>query len=314
VTSRERAEFCALYADGLNIGQVASRTGFYRDTVRKSLVAEGVALRDPTRKWPVRHDAFAPPETGETWYWIGMLAADGYVRGASISLIQRTSRAPLLHRFLEFVGSPGRPFRLNNGGAGAVADVSSPKIAADLARHGVVPRKSLIMKASAQAAAEPMFWLGVFDGDGCCTISKAGVPTIGIVGARPLMTQFAGFLHALFGDHRPAVGSVGNTGSTLSDVRVVGDRARRLAEYWLSVTNVSLEAKRDRLQQAARYSSQVTRARLAGRQHSCEWCGAMVERTPSQVLKHVFCTQAHYWAWKRSPETVPQAGGGWGGG
>jgi hypothetical protein len=313
LTADDRASFKALYAEGLTISEVASRTGFHRDTVRNALTKQGVAIRDPTRRWPVRHEAFSPPETTETWYWIGMLAADGCVRGPAVSLIQRTSRAALLHRFLEFVGSPGRPCRLTNGGAGSVADVSSPRIAADLARHGVVPRKSLIMETSTEAAAEPMFWLGVFDGDGCCTISKSGVPTIGIVGARPLMTQFAEFLHALFGDHRPTVGSIDKTGGTLSDVRVVGDRARRLAEHWLSVSSVSLEDKRDRLRFAARYSSNVTRARLAVRERPCDWCGALVERMPSQFLDHVFCSRAHYWAWKRiggvSRGGWPAAGG-----
>jgi hypothetical protein len=229
-----------------------------------------------------------------------MLAADGCVRGTAISLIQRTSRAAVLHRFLDFVGSPGRPLRLNHDGAVSVADVSSPRLAADLARHGVVPRKSLIMETSAQAAAESTFWLGVFDGDGCCTISKSGVPTIGIVGARPLMTQFADFLDGFFGDHRPAVGAIDTVGGTLSDVRVAGDRARRLAELWLSVSHLSLEDKRDRLRVAALYESNITRARLAVRQRPCDWCGSVVERMPSQFLTHVFCTRAHYWAWKRS--------------
>ena len=299
VSDSDRDEFCALYTSGLTIAKVAARTGFHRDTVRKALVARGVAIQDRTRKWPVRHDAFADPVTPEGWYWIGMLAADGCVQGPSISLVQKTSRAAMLERFLDFVGSPGRPFRSINGGAGSVADVSSPAMAADLARHGVVPRKSLIMEASPDAAAEPMFWLGVFDGDGCCTISRAGVPTIGIVGTRALMTQFAEFLYRLFGDHRPAVGSVGRNGSALSDVRACGDRARRLAEHWLSISEISLEEKRERLERAALYSSTWTRARLAVRRRKCDFCGALVERMPSQFLQHVFCSREHYWAWKR---------------
>lgn len=309
VTPVDCAEFCALYADGLTITEVGKQTGFHRNTVRKGLVSQGVALRDPTRKWPVRHDAFARPETAETWYWIGMLAADGCVRGPSISLIQRTSRAALLHRFLQFVGSPGRPLQLINDGAGSVADVSSPCLAADLGRHGVVPRKSLIMETSAEAAAQPTFWLGVFDGDGCCTISKAGVPTIGIIGAQPLMNQFADFLYSLFGDRRPAVGAIGRGDSTLSDVRVTGDRARRLAEHWLPWFSLSLEDKRDRLSVAAGYESRLTRARLAVRQRPCDWCGTMVERMPSQFHEHVFCTRAHYWAWKRGC-ALPEADAG----
>jgi hypothetical protein len=285
-----------LYAEGLTITEVASRTGFYRDTVRKALVGCGEMIHDRSRKWPVRHDAFADPLSPEGWYWIGMLAADGCVRGPSICLVQHTSRAAMLTRFLAFVGSGGRPFRVINGGRGLVADASSPRMAADLGRHGVVPRKSLTMEASEEAAAQPLFWLGVFDGDGCCTFSKRGVPTIGIVGSRPLMTQFAAFLHAQLGDPLP---SVGRNGATVSEVRVTGDRARRLAELWLSLTDVSLEPKRERLERAALYASRATRARLAVRRRKCGFCGAWVERMPSQLLNRVFCSAQHYGAWKR---------------
>jgi hypothetical protein len=306
VRAADRDEFRALYLTGLTLAQVASRTGFHRDTVRKTLLVSDVTLQNRSRKWPVRHDAFANPLSAEAWYWLGMLAADGCVRGPQISLVQHASRAAMLRRFLSFVGSPGRPFREINGGDGFVADISSGRMAADVARHGIVPRKSLIMKASQAAAGKPEFWLGVFDGDGCCTFSKRGVPTIGIVGSRPLMRQFSEWLHATFEDHRPAIGSVGRSGGELSDVRVVGDRARRLAELWLSISEVSLESKRERLERAALYESRATRSRLAVRRRRCDFCGAWVERMPSRLLRHVFCSRSHYWAWKRDSQEAPE--------
>jgi hypothetical protein len=285
---------------GLTVAQVASRTGFHRDTVRKALLSSDVTLQNRSRKWPVGHAAFAEPLSVEAWYWLGLLAADGCVRGPQISLVQHASRAAMLRRFLSFVGSPDRPFRVINSGNGFVADVSSERMAADVARHGVVPRKSLTMEASQAAAGKAEFWLGVFDGDGCCTFSKRGVPTIGIVGSRPLMSQFSAWLHATFEDHRPVIGSVGRSGGELSDVRVAGDRARRLAELWLSICEVtSLECKRERLERAALYESRATRARLAVRRRRCDFCGAWVERMPSQFRRHVFCSRSHYWAWKR---------------
>jgi hypothetical protein len=283
----------------LTIGQVASRTGFYRDTIRRALHTDGVAIEQRSRRWPVRHDAFAEPLSAEAWNWMGMLAADGCVRGPSICLVQHVSRAAMLRRFLAFVGSPDRPFRLNKDGKIASADVSSPRMAADLARHGVVPRKSLVMRASTEAAAQPLFWLGAFDGDGCCTFSKRLVPTIGLIGSHALMTQFADFLQIHLGDHRPSVGAVGRNGSTLSQVRVTGDRARRLAELWLSISDVSLEQKRERLERAATYASRMTRARVAARRRPCEFCGASIERMPSQFLERAFCSPEHYWAWRR---------------
>jgi hypothetical protein len=301
VRADDRDEFRRLYQTGLTLAEVGSRTGFHRGTVRNALLSSGVTLQNRSRKWPVRHEAFAEPLSAEAWYWVGMLAADGCVRGPLISLVQHASRAGMLQRFLSFAGSPDRPFRVMHQGNGLVADVSSPQMAVDLARHGVVPRKSLTMEASQEAARKPEFWLGVFDGDGCCAFSKSGVPTIGIVGSGPLMSQFAGWLYATFEDHRPAIGSVDRNGGGLSDVRVSGDRARRLAELWISVSEVSLEPKRERLERAARYESRATRARLAVRRRRCEFCGAWVERMPSQFRAHAFCSRAHYWAWKRMP-------------
>jgi hypothetical protein len=306
VRAADRDEFRALYLTGLTIAEVASRTGFHRDTVRRALVASGVTLQNRSRKWPARHDAFAKPLSAEAWYWLGMLAADGCVQGPQISLVQHASRAAMLRRFLTFVGSPDRPLRVTNAGNGFVADVSSRSMAADLARHGVVPRKSLTLEASQAAAGRPEFWLGVFDGDGCCTFSKGGVPTVGIVGSLPLMRQFAAWLHATFGDHRPVGRSVGRNSSGLSDVRVSGDRARRLAGLWLSITEVSLEPKRERLERAALYESRATRARLAVRRRRCDFCGAWVERMPSQLGRHVFCSRHHYWAWKRRARGPPE--------
>jgi hypothetical protein len=299
VCADDRDEFRALYLTGLTLAEVASRTGFHRDTVRRALVTSGVTLENRSRKWSVMHDAFSEPLSAEAWYWLGMLAADGCVRGPQISLVQHASREAMLRRFLTFVGSPGRRFRVVNGGDGLIADVSSKSMAADLARHGVVPRKSLTMEASQDAAGRHEFWLGVFDGDGCCSFSKNGVPTIGIVGSRPLMTQFAGWLHATFEIHRPTVGSVGRNGGHLSDVRLTGDNARRLAELWLSTSETSLELKRGRLKRAALYESRATRARLAVRRRKCDFCGAWVDRMPSEFRTHVFCSSRHYWAWKR---------------
>ena len=309
VRCADRDEFRALYRTGLSIAEVASRTGFHRDTVREALVASGVTLQNRSRKWPARHDAFAEPLSAEAWYWLGILAADGCVRGPQISLVQHASRASMLRRFLTFVGSPDRPFRVINGGNGFVADVSSKAMAADLARHGVVPRKSLTMEASHEAAGKPEFWLGVFDGDGCCTFSNRGMPTIGIVGSRALMNQFAAWLGETFNYRRPAIGSVDRNGGDLSDVRLAGDRARRLAELWLSIGIASLEPKRDRLARAALYESRVTRARLAVRRRRCDFCGAWVERMPSQLREHLFCSRRHYWAWKRSPRALLIGGG-----
>jgi hypothetical protein len=296
-----RKLFRRLYAEGLTVAEIATRTGWHRDTVGRALRKAGVRIRSGAewaRRWPIHHQAFSSPMSAEAWYWIGLLAADGYVRGASIALNMKCSSEPVLRRFMAFVGSPNRPLRPMNHGRAWGAQVSSPRLVVDLARHGVVTRKSYSLKTSVEAAREPSFWLGVFDGDGCITMSRKGAPIIGVVGTRALMGQFADFLETRITGARPAVVRCGADQDILWQVRAGGDRARQLAELWLASSPVSLEAKRARLERASVYESRATRARLAVRERPCDFCGAWVRRMPSQLHRHVFCSRRHYWAWR----------------
>jgi hypothetical protein len=293
----DHAHFTKLYSRGFTIAAIAHRTSYHRDTVRKSLVASGVELRGAWRKWPVRHDAFTPPQSTEAWYWIGLLAADGYVRGAEVTLIQKCSSESLLRRFLAFVGSKDRPLRPINQRRAWAAHVSSPQIVADLAAHGIVRRKSYTLKASEEAADQPAFWLGVFDGDGCISFDRKAAPNIGIVGTHALMSQYSRFAHEIVG-YQPVVGRQRAGQDTLWEVRLAGDRARQMAELWLPLTEVGLEAKRARLERAAEYVSRMTRARLGARRRRCDYCGAWLERKfPSQLHDHVFCSSSHFGKW-----------------
>ncbi len=308
VTSSDRSTFTSLYERGLTIVAVARRTGFHRDTVRRALLESGVELDGPYRKWEVRHDAFSEPPTPEAWYWIGMLAADGCVRGPSICLVQKNSCEAVLRRFMSFLGCPERPLGVTNKGRARVADVSSPQLAADLAVHGVVPRKTYSLRVSPAASLQPNFWLGVFDGDGCISFTWRGAPLITMLGTEALMNAFAAFVERNTKGGRPRVALHAPDRQTLWQVRLGGDRARQLAELWLSVSEVSLEAKRARLERAVRYESRATRARLAVRRRRCDFCGAWVERPPSRLLEHVFCSPDHYWKWRttRKRRQVPK--------
>jgi hypothetical protein len=298
-TDEDRARFAELYTIGLSVAEVAHRTGWHRDTVTRGLHNRGIEIRsaaDRARRWPVRHDAFSPPVSPEGWYWIGFLAADGHISGSSVTLTQKITRAEVLRRFLGFLGCGHRPLGSRNHPSGRTASVSSPQLVADLAIHGVVPRKSYQLKTSETAAPQPLFWLGVFDGDGSIVISRRGVPTIQVAGASDLMGQLARFLGVRLTGTEPAVVRHGQS-DVLWTVRVAGDRARQLAELWLAESEVSLHDKRAKLRIAAGYESRATGARLAVRRARCDYCGAWVERFPSQLGDHVFCSRSHFGKW-----------------
>lgn len=300
-TAVEINRFVRLYGSGLSIAQVAQSTGWHRDTVQKALLAAGVKIASPgerSRKWPVDHSAFSPPLTPEGWYWVGLLAADGNVSGPRVSLGLKRSDAPLLRRYLAYVGAPERPLRASGAeGKAYYADLSSAQIVGDLMRHGIVPRKTYSLRTSDEAAVQAPFWLGELDGDGSICFSKEGVPTILFVGTQALMNQCAAFLdlHAL--GRRPSVHLAGGNQDILWETKVMGDSARQVAHVLLNAFPDSLERKRRRLERASGYESQTTRARLATRRRPCDWCGAWVERMPSQFHDHVFCNSRHFGLW-----------------
>jgi hypothetical protein len=297
-TDHEVARFKEMYAAGRTVTEIASKTRWHRGTVARHLRLAGVRVRtggELARQWPVRHDAFSPPLDAEAWYWLGFLAADGSVSGTCVTLTQKNACEPVLRRFLAFLGSGARPLQSVGYGTAKRAMVCSRQLVADLRRHGVVPRKTYVLKASSEAARESAFWLGVFDGDGSITISSDGVPKISLFGTEALMLQFRDFMAQRdVTARRHAVCRRRN--ELLWQVRAQGETAMRLARLWLDSWNPSLEEKRARLVRAASY----THARShtpAARRRRCDWCGAWIERSPSRFKQHAFCSMAHFRRW-----------------
>jgi hypothetical protein len=290
----------AAYERGDTLTDVARQLGRSVEAVRAALVRAGVKLigaGDRSRRWPVDHRAFSMPLSSEAWYWLGFLAADGNVTGTRVSLGLSPASESALRRFGAFMGCPEKPLRSAARGRQLVLDVHSSTVVADLALHGIRPRKTWELRASVAAAQEPAFWLGRLDGDGSVVISPTGVPKIHLVGTRALMEQYAAFLAATALNRRPSVHRA-STASILWEVAVSGDNARRVAMLLLQAHAVSLEAKRAKLEVTARYASSLTRARAAVRRKRCAWCGAWVIRFPSQMRgDRVFCNQSHFGKW-----------------
>jgi hypothetical protein len=213
-----------------------------------------------------------------------------------VTVSVKAGSEPLLRRLMAFVGTPDRPLTTVNASGARGATIASRKIVEDLATHGIVPRKTWSLRISADATAQPAFWLGELDGDGSVGISRGGCPKIRFVGTRALMSQCADFVAIVVG-RKPAVYRYASGQEVLWSVAVSGDNAKQLAEVLLAAHYPSLEEKRVRLRAASEYESVKTRIRAGAGRTECSWCGAPIERAPSQVLRHAFCDRSHYRAW-----------------
>jgi transposase-like protein len=174
-------------------------TTVYR--IRKRSGLRSRALQVAQRKNTLDHSCFSVL-TEQSLYWAGYLMADGCVHKNQIVLGAKKADAEHLQRFLTFAWSNAAITpSMRNGYPQLQVRVYSDKIASDLAKLGVVPRKSLTAKAPKRIAARLEFWRGVFDGDGSLGIyadRRKSPPRraarLNLVGSQFLLEQFRTFL------------------------------------------------------------------------------------------------------------------------
>lgn len=200
-----------------SVWQAAQAVGVSAATVWRHAKAAGLV---PPRRKEVNHDFFEVIDCERKAYWLGMMTADGCVcpqpYTTKITLALATQDADHVRQFREDIGAEHKlsvrpagvfatklPRQRRIGCQGLVACCfSSVKMAADLARHGVTPRKSLTARPW-QGPPELMrhFWRGVIDGDGCISSrygkDRNGTWVISLVGSRPVVEAFAEYCRSL---------------------------------------------------------------------------------------------------------------------
>jgi hypothetical protein len=195
------------YKAGMPTTGIARSFGVSGTQVINVLKRSGVPLRNASEA-KRRHswDAAAfDTVTPASAYWIGFLMADGCVRDRCVDLALKDNDRDHVERFKAFLGAshPVRT-RLQPKSRGRSHElyasritVTCPRLVAALARHGVVPRKSLTARTSDEMTGNRDFWRGVIDGDGCWywRATKSGIkPAFILAGSEALLGQFAAFV------------------------------------------------------------------------------------------------------------------------
>lgn len=213
----EECDIISRYIGGDSVFNIATSLGVTHGTIKNILVRSQISLRshsDVMRRYAINHDAF-DAITPSSAYWVGVLMADGNVawRGnttAITTLAQAEVDTQHVLKFQEFLGT-NKPTRLCRGGGFNKSQsyqchlsVTSAKIANDLAKHGVVPRKTYTANTPT-LGMDRDFWRGVVDGDGSIFFKEKfghrgrwlyGRATLSLCGSRGLMEQFATFCDA----------------------------------------------------------------------------------------------------------------------
>jgi hypothetical protein len=196
----------------------------------------------------IRHDYFATLDTPKKAYILGLLASDG-----NVSSDQPRVRLTLHAKdgaLVEIVRDELAPHSPLHRRRGAVHfGVSSLQLVADLARYGIVPRKSYCLEWP-DVLPPTLHWaflLGYFDGDGSLSVTRRSVTAS--MSFEWILYGLPGFLSSA-GKVIEAHTGVCVSGptpdrrkATLHRIRVYGDNAR-LVDTWLHQGGQGLARKR----------------------------------------------------------------------
>lgn len=203
------------YAAGLSTIELAECYGTTQQTVATALQRNGVVLRPrgAYRTCTVREDAF-DVLTPEAAYWLGMMATDGTVTGASkkaewIALRLKLGDLAHVERFRTFLGSTHsigldickHPTDPTRECPMARLAIRSKRLIAALDKYGITPRKTYTLEVKGGVENMPEFWAGCLDGDGSIGLYDGQQnrlePSLRLVSAsEKFMNQYYAFLKA----------------------------------------------------------------------------------------------------------------------
>jgi len=134
------------------------------------------------RKYALNEDFFEHINNEEKCYWLGFLAGDGARTENKVRLCLSIKDKDHLQKFKSAVEWTGKDYFHKDTNALEVY-FGSFKMSADLAKYGVVPRKTFIIQfPKIPKHLEVHFVRGLFDADGC--ISRAKRITVGKKGQK----------------------------------------------------------------------------------------------------------------------------------
>ncbi len=167
-------------------------------------------------KYTINHNYFHNIDTPNKACWVGFLLADGCIlnhnNGYTLQLHLATKDEKHLKKLKKDIGCNKPLYSQFPRQDSKRLDICSQKIATDLIKVNIVPRKSLKEKVPALPKhLYKDFWRGMIDGDGSIGINKKGLWFISLVGSKDVVNKFASFIKKQLDIPKPTI-SVGKSG------------------------------------------------------------------------------------------------------
>lgn len=168
-------ELCEKYKNGLEVSELAKEYKLDKECIINTLKRNGIEIRQLLKlDYHVNKDFFEIIDSEDKAYWLGFMLADGCVTKDkdgvynTINLQLASCDREHLEKFNVSIGSD-HPILVNKNNRGSVSvRFTCTKMANDLIKHGVIPKKTFKCKKSEgiPIELERHFWRGCIDGDG----------------------------------------------------------------------------------------------------------------------------------------------------
>lgn len=214
-----------MYESGMTGTQIAKQLGIGRDAVYRRLKKTSYTPKSPSRaarRHTLDERYFEHIDTEAKAYWLGFLGADGNVCGNLLQIDLAASDRAHLEKLRVALASSHPVVNRQVEYLQARFAISNKTLVADLAKHGLLPKKSLtLVPWSGPSDLQRHYWRGMVDGDGSLFYSS-NKWAITLVGSLATCEAFSAWIRSLV----PEVSANVHAGhGNCWEVRVNGNRA-----------------------------------------------------------------------------------------
>lgn len=200
LTIEQRSSLVTSYQAGTKTAQLSREYGISKVAVCGLLSRRGLLKNQSAsqRKYPLQEDGFDTIDDERTAYWLGFLAADGYVRNHALILRLATLDYDHIVKFRDWL-QPGKPIQTihsSDGTAQVGIEIKSKHIVDSLSRHGVATRKTYTFdcRPNMEPHLTKHFYRGYVDGDGSFGY-KGSKFWFNLLATEPFLVEFQEWLH-----------------------------------------------------------------------------------------------------------------------
>jgi intein-encoded DNA endonuclease-like protein len=198
ITDEIEMQICVEYQVNKKTSDIANRFNVNPSTVRDIVRRNGLKLRsisESARKYKFDYSFFEKIDSEEKAYYLGFIVSDGCIHKNTLSITIQEQDSYILDKLKSILKFDGNLYNINYKKRSEKfsnqrgINLISTKLVSDLEKYGVVPNKSHKTKfPDIPEFLKSHFIRGVFDGDGCVSISGKTL-NINIVGNRELIEE-----------------------------------------------------------------------------------------------------------------------------